>query len=419
MEKKTAIVLGGTVPHAALIDKLKDRGYYTILVDYFDDPPAAKHCDLHLKDSAMDPEAVIRIAKEHEASLILSPCLDQQMVIAVNALEQLGLYAPFDLDTVYKVTNKELMKKIMWENDIPTSKFIIVESPEQADTEGMELPLIVKPADSNGAAGVSIIRNDDKDKISKAIENAKHWSRNGKVVVEEFVTGAEVSVYNFISEGRSNILLTAQRVSSIEEGKSIKCFCSIAPAQVSEKAKEEMQIIGDKIAKAFALDNTPMFYQCIVSGDKVSVIEFSPRMGGGLCFRTVPMYSGFDYLEAAIDSWEGKKVSAEKVSGGKNYLIHQIHGKPCTFDRLQGVEEMTGQGVIDEIHLHKWQGAEISDEKSSSARVAAFISSDEDLYKLPDKAKKAVENIRVIDNEGNDMSMDDLYLKKEMISKVE
>ena len=69
----TAIVLGGTVPHASLLDKLKDRGYYTILIDYFDDPPAASHADLHLKDSAMDPDAVLRIAKEYDADLVLSP----------------------------------------------------------------------------------------------------------------------------------------------------------------------------------------------------------------------------------------------------------------------------------------------------------------------------------------------------------
>ena len=46
--------------------------------------------------------------------------------------------------------------------------------------------------------------------------------------------------------------------------------------------------------------------------------------------------------------------------------------------RLTGIDEMIKDGVISEIHLHKWCGAEISDEKSSSARVAAFIASDDD-----------------------------------------
>ena len=39
--KPIAIVLGGIFPHAEVIKKLKKRGYYTVLVDYFDNPPAA------------------------------------------------------------------------------------------------------------------------------------------------------------------------------------------------------------------------------------------------------------------------------------------------------------------------------------------------------------------------------------------
>ena len=415
----TAIVLGGTVPHASLLDKLKDRGYYTILIDYFDDPPAASHADLHLKDSAMDPDAVLRIAKEYDADLVLSPCLDQQMVIAVDVLEKLGKYAPFDSETVLKVTNKELMKKVMWENDIPTSRYVITDADTVPDFSGMVFPLIIKPADSNGAAGVSIQDVPDADKLAVNIKNAAHWSRTGKVVVEEFVEGTEASVYTFISDHKCHVLLTAQRLSSFEKDKAIKCFCSLAPARVSAAAEKQFSIIGDKIADAFGLDNTPMFYQCIIKGDRVSVIELSPRMGGGLCFRTVPIATGFDLLEAAIDSWKGDRVTIEDVKVSGNHLIHQIHGKPCVFNRLTGVDEMIKDGVISEIHLHKWCGAEISDEKSSSARVAAFIASDDDVMKLPLKAKKAVDNIRVIDVNDNDMTNDELYLKDEMIPVVE
>ena len=38
---KTVIVLGGTAPHIELIKQLKSRGYYVILVDYLDNPPAS------------------------------------------------------------------------------------------------------------------------------------------------------------------------------------------------------------------------------------------------------------------------------------------------------------------------------------------------------------------------------------------
>ena len=38
-----AIVLGGVAPHISLIERLKNRGFEVILIDYLDDPPAKKH----------------------------------------------------------------------------------------------------------------------------------------------------------------------------------------------------------------------------------------------------------------------------------------------------------------------------------------------------------------------------------------
>ena len=45
--KPIAIVLGGTNPHIELINNLKARGFYTILLDYFENPPAKNVADLH------------------------------------------------------------------------------------------------------------------------------------------------------------------------------------------------------------------------------------------------------------------------------------------------------------------------------------------------------------------------------------
>ena len=68
---KTALVLGGTYPHRALIQKLKDRGYYTILVDYLDHPAAKECADEHLQESTLDMERVCELAKERNAELVV------------------------------------------------------------------------------------------------------------------------------------------------------------------------------------------------------------------------------------------------------------------------------------------------------------------------------------------------------------
>ena len=49
---KKAIVLGGTEDHIKLIELLKNRGYFVILIDYYKNPPAKKAADLHIQERA-------------------------------------------------------------------------------------------------------------------------------------------------------------------------------------------------------------------------------------------------------------------------------------------------------------------------------------------------------------------------------
>ena len=80
---KTAIVLGGTFPHRELILKLKAKGYYTILIDYYENPIAKAVADEHLRESTLDREKVLSIARERNASLVISTCIDQMLSLVM------------------------------------------------------------------------------------------------------------------------------------------------------------------------------------------------------------------------------------------------------------------------------------------------------------------------------------------------
>src|SRR5690554_5176276 len=120
---KKAIVLGGTVPHIALIERLKMRGYYTVLVDYLSDPPAKEYADEHIQESTLDPRIVLEIARNIETDLVISACIDQANAIACYVAERLNLPHPYSYDTALDVTQKHRMKSIMEQAGIPTSDF--------------------------------------------------------------------------------------------------------------------------------------------------------------------------------------------------------------------------------------------------------------------------------------------------------
>ena len=118
MDKPIAIVLGGTVPHAHLISLLKKRGYYTILLDYTPNPPAKEYADEHMPVSTLDVEAVLDVAKSRNARLVISTNVDQANVTCCSVSEKLGLTEPYSYETALNVTDKQRMKRIMWEHNI-------------------------------------------------------------------------------------------------------------------------------------------------------------------------------------------------------------------------------------------------------------------------------------------------------------
>lgn len=413
-EKPVAIVLGGIVPHKNLLEKLKKRGYYTILIDYFENPPAAEAADLHLRESAMDKGAVLSAAKKYGAELVLCTCLDQQIGIACQVAEELGLPHPYSYEKALEVTNKEKMKKIMWENGIPTSRYFSVHDVSEIHDAGLHFPIMVKPADSCGSAGIRKV--ECAGDILEAVENALRWSRSHTAVVEEFVQGAEISVYTFIADHKAHVLLTSQRFSEPgEDGTCIKCYASIAPAVVSDQVAADMEALGTRIAEVFGLNNTPMFYQCMVKDGRIRVIEFAPRISGGICFRTIEENTGFDIINAAIDSWLGNPVKMEYHEPQMYNMTQQIHAYPCVFDHIEGAERLKEEGVLDTLFLHKTKGAHMADDKASSARVAAALVRTKDRGALPGLAKRVVEGLTVYDEAGRDVSVRGLCLREKDI----
>jgi len=113
MNKLVAIVLGGTYPHKSLINNLKLRGYYTILIDYYAFPPAKVDADEHIQESTLDKGKVLEIAKKRNASLVISTCIDHANVTACYVAEELNLPAPYSYEIALTVTNKNMTRFMM------------------------------------------------------------------------------------------------------------------------------------------------------------------------------------------------------------------------------------------------------------------------------------------------------------------
>ena len=399
-EKPVAIVLGGTVPHKFLIDNLKRRDYYTILVDFYDNPPAAKTADRHIQESTLDKEKVLKIARDEFASLVISGCVDQANVTACYVAEQLGLPAPYSYETSLRVTDKMLMKEGLVASGVHTADYQVVSDIDQIELAKVHFPVVVKPADCNGSKGVRKVY--DKDELANALAGAIALSRTKKAIVEQFNNGIEVNGYYYIKDGKAvELYIKGKKLPRVDRKSSLQSFMSIGPADITDKARNTLRENTELIAKEFDLSNTPLLIQANIDRNDCSIIEFAPRVGGGLAFREIEYQTGFDIIDSVVNSYLGRNVDTKKiVNSDHNVSIIHMYGTHGIFLKVDGLDELVTQGIIKEYHMHKVAGMPLTiEDLSSRNRVFGVVIVFDSLNDLKERIASLLAGVKLYNSD--------------------
>lgn len=407
--RPVALVLGGTNPHVALVNKLKARGYHTILVDYFPNSPAKRVADEHIRESTMDQEAVLKIAKDYNASLVITTNIDQANITACYVAEKLGLPHPYSYETALNVTDKSRMKKIMWDNGIPTAPYKEVTCVRDALHAGIPYPIIMKPVDSNGSKGVYKCTCDED--VEAHFMESKAVSRTGKVIVERFVDGTEVSYYYFVQDGKAQFITSCQKFPFKKGTKGVvQRAGGLFPAPMPDDVNEKMRRAADRIAEAFQLNNTPMFIQAMVENlSDVFVLEFAPRLGGGLSFRIIENENQFDFIDAAIDSFLGVHTQLDIVHPEYYSAVMVVYASAAVMGDITGIDAVLEDKSALEFHQYAMKGSTLSGDMSSRSRVGAFYIQGSDANDIYRKIEHINQCIEVFDSDGNKIMNHDIY----------
>ena len=404
-----ALVLCGGIPQIALIEDLKSRGITTLLADMNENVVARPYADEFYKVSVLDVEGVTNLAREQQVDFLITVCADQVLQVVAEVSERLGLPCYIDFATAENVSKKSYMKRIFAENDIPTSRFVIMDAFEEDKIAHLQYPLIVKPVDAYSSRGVAKVT--DPADVPAAFETASTISRTGKALVEEFVEGDEISVDVYVEEGVAHVLCLTNLYKIGEDGKFI-INRSCIPANVSAAVEAQIAETAQKIADAFGLVNTPMLIQLISDGEHISVVEFCARTGGGVKFMMVKKFSGFDVVKAVVDLTLGNKPHVELFEKPTTFTVNEfVYCHAGVLERLEGFDELLSEGVIVDYKQFKSAGTVFSTINGSGDRVAYFsieADSEEELHR---RHAMANARIRAVSVDGVDLIRHDLIAR--------
>lgn len=398
---KKAIVLGGTEDHIRLIEILKDKGFYTVLIDYFEYPPAKKIADVHIRESTLDLNKVTQLAKELNPDLVITACIDQSLLTMAYVCEKLKLSCHISYQIALELTNKAFMKQKFAENQIPSSGFFILENNSKNINIDLKYPLVVKPADANSSKGITKVLNPKG--IIAAIEYAYTFSLSKKVIVEEFTEGEEFSVDIAIIDFEPNILLLTKNIKLAKNANNFTIVQNLYPATYDDSLSDKIKEIAKKIILCFGIKNGPMLIQLIYDGSNISVVEFSARIGGGSKHHFIKKMIGFDlldwYVNLLINEIKEIKLNQEYEFGSMNY----IYAKNATINEFIGFDELKNNGIIEQFFYYKTKGMKVNNHISSADRPAGYMISDNQYEQYIYKTEFAKEHIKILDENNNDM----------------
>ena len=401
-----AFVLAGGLPQIELLKQLKARNITTVLADGNENAIARPYADIFYKLAIFDIEAVKEVAIKEKVDFLITVCADQVLLVVAQVSEMLGLPCYIDYQTAVNVSDKRYMKKIFWANDIPTSKYKELKVLDMEEIKDLKYPLVVKPVDGYSSKGVCRVENEEELRIR--FENASSISRNGGVIVEEFCKGEEISVDVYVENGKAHILCVSNSEKISDKDKFV-IFRGRYPVKATPQVMEKIRKVAQQIADAFGLVDSPMLIQMINDGENVSVLEFCARTGGNMKYLLIKRSCGFDVIKAVIDLTVGEKPTVELKEPENKYIVNDfIYCNPGVYEKAEGFDELLNKGIITDYHIIRPKGMKFTGVNSSSDRIAGFTVQADSLEEFNKKHRIAVDTMKIIDNEGNDIMRHDL-----------
>jgi biotin carboxylase len=297
MEKEKVFIIGGGKLQLDFIRIVKENNYETIVFDYNPDCEGAKISDKFYCISIDNKEAIYQIAKQENPIAIHTVATELGNITACYVGEKLGLNTN-SYETALNTVDKDRMKRIFENHDIPTARVIRVYSQSELDNLEVSFPLVVKAADRSAGRGVSLVNN--RAELIEAYKDAYKESNNKIVLIEEYLEGEQYSV-ELVSQNGTHHILGITREYFIDEKDFVESHY-LFPSFNEQDIIRRLEGLIDKVLNVFEIKYGASHIEFRIDDNKnLKIIEIASRMGG-MRDRLLSISKGIDYNQLILNS---------------------------------------------------------------------------------------------------------------------
>ena len=358
---------------------------------------------------AMEFDKLVAFAKEKEIDLTVIGMDDPLVGGIVDVFEKEGLrvFGPRKNAAILegsKAFSKDLMKKY----NIPTAAYETFTDPEKAleYLETAKMPIVLKADGLALGKGVLICQTleEAKEGVKTLMMDKKFGSAGDEIVIEEFMTGREVSVLSFVDGNIVKIMSSAQdhkRAKDGDQGLNTGGMGNFSPSPFYTKEVDEFckKYIYQATVDAMKAEGRPfkgvIFFGLMLTPVGPKVLEYNARFGDPEAQVVLPRLENdiVDVFEACIDGtldqvdlkFDNDRATVCVILASDGYPVEYKKGFP-----IEGLEKFKGKDDYYVFH----SGTKFNENGqivTNGGRVLGVTATGKDLKEARKKAYEATE----------------------------
>ena len=401
---KVMVVGGGGREHA-IIKKLKENQTIDTLYAVPGNGGIARDAEC-VDIAATDLERIVAFAKEKQIDYAVVAPDDPLVMGLVDELNAIGIrcFGPDKKAAIIegsKVFSKDLMKKY----GIPTAEYETFDNAEAAlkYLETSAIPVVVKADGLALGKGVIIAQTREEafDAVKSIMEDKKFGKSGDQIVIEEFLTGPEVSVLSF-TDGKCVVPMISsmdhKRAKDNDEGLNTGGMGTVAPNPyyTEQIAAECMEKIFLPTMNAMNAEGRTfkgcLYFGLMLTPNGPKVIEYNCRFGDPETQVVLPLLeSDLLTIMQAVTNETLAETEVKFSNGSAACVIMASDGYPASYEK--GFEITIPDDVADHVYV---AGAKLSDGKllTSGGRVLGVTAVSKDLKSALEESYAMVEKVK-------------------------
>jgi len=375
------VVLGASSDQMFMIRTAREMGLCVLALDFNPSSPGFELADAHALISTRDVSAICaeleRLKTLGSNFVGVSTMGSDIPEIVAQVAEHLGTPS-IPLESARIAVDKFAMKQRFQERGVPIPWFEELEGAGHLERVVRErgLPLVIKPVDRSGSRGVFFL--DAGSDLRELYAKAEEFSFAGRVQVEEYLPGLQISTETVMSHGKATTPGFADRNYELFDRflPQIMENGGWVPSILSPEERSEVERVVEQAALALDVTDGVTKGDVVMTPEGPKIIEIATRLSGGdFCESLVPLGSGVNYVRCAIQLAIGEEPDLASLEPKFERAVanRYFFPKPGKLMAIEGEAEVRAKQWVHKLEFWYELGDEVPESLSHAHRFGVFL----------------------------------------------